>query len=160
MVEGIGNFKAGNQYTVMRLPSRITENIRMGVVICFEVIFPDLVRRFVREGADFMITITNDAWFGKSSAPYQHFSMVVFRSIENRVPFVRAANTGISGFIDANGQILESTDLFTVSAIASTVNFSGQKTFYTRAGDIFANICGIITSALVLLRIRASKKQR
>lgn len=160
MVEGIGNFKAGNQYTVMQLPSRVTEKMSMGVVICFEVIFPALVRRFVREGADFMITITNDAWFGKSSAPYQHFSMVVFRSIENRVPFVRAANTGISGFIDANGQILESTDLFTASAITNIITFSGQRTFYTLAGDIFADICGIITLALVLLRIRASKKQR
>ena len=157
MVEGIGNFTAGNRYTVMTLPSMNREKIRMGVVICFEVIFPDLVRRFVREGADFMITITNDAWFGRSSAPYQHFSMVVFRSIENRVPFIRAANTGISGFIDAGGQILKSTDLFTVAAVANRVGLSGQRTFYTRAGDIFTFICVIISFALILFSIRLSK---
>jgi apolipoprotein N-acyltransferase len=158
MVEGIGDFTAGNRYTVMRLPPMNREEIRMGVVICFEVIFPDLVRQFVREGADFMITITNDAWFGRSSAPYQHFSMVVFRSIENRVPFIRAANTGISGFIDVNGQILKSTDLFTEAAIANRVSLSGQPTFYTRAGDIFAYSCGIMSTALILIRIRTSKR--
>ena len=60
---------------------------RFGVVICFEVIFPNLVREFVRDGADFMVTITNDAWFGNSAAPYQHFGMVVLRAVENHVAF-------------------------------------------------------------------------
>ncbi|GIW54952.1 MAG: hypothetical protein KatS3mg082_1356 [Nitrospiraceae bacterium] len=72
-------------------------------MICYEVIFPDLVRQFVANGAEFMATITNDAWFGRSAAPYQHFGMVVFRSVENRVAFARAANTGVSGFIDPSG---------------------------------------------------------
>ena len=170
MVEGIGNFTAGTRYTPMTLPirgdqgSHFPENrpqphtTKMGVVICFEVIFPDLVRRFVKEGADLMITITNDAWFGRSSAPYQHFSMVIFRSIENRVPFVRVANTGISGVIEANGHIRQSTDLFTTAAFTDTVHFSGRRTFYTRAGDLFVYICGIITAILILVRIRTRKR--
>ena len=156
MVTGIGNFSAGNSYTVMRVPSSSGET-RLGVVICFEVIFPDLVRRYVREGTDIMVTITNDAWFGRSSAPYQHFAMVVFRSIENRVPFVRAANTGISGFIEATGEIRLRTDIFSTVAVHDQVRYSGERTFYTKAGNIFSDICGIITFGLILLRIRREK---
>lgn len=100
MVEGIGDFTSGEEYSVMK-----TDGGRFGVVICYEIIFPELVREFVKKDANFMTTITNDAWFGKSSAPYQHFSMAVFRAIENRVPVVRAANTGISGTIDSLGRI-------------------------------------------------------
>lgn len=159
IVEGIGDFAAGNRYTIMQLPSSDTDEMRLGVLICFEVIFPDLARRFVRNGADLIVTITNDAWFGNSSAPYQHFSMAVFRSIENRVPIVRAANTGISGFIDATGRIRETTDLFTATAIADTISIFDQRTVYTQAGDIFTDICGIISIALILLRIRTGRKE-
>ena len=77
------------------------------------MIFPDLVRQFAANGAEFLVTITNDGWFGPSSAPAQHFAMVVFRSVENHLAFARAANTGISGFIDPFGQIIEATPLFT-----------------------------------------------
>src|SRR4030066_2209986 len=89
-----------------------TDGGRFGVVICYEIIFPELVREFVKKDANFKGTITNDAWFGKSSAPYQHFSMAVFRAVENRVPIVRAANTGISGSIDSYGRIKKTTDIF------------------------------------------------
>lgn len=165
MVEGIGDFAPGKDYTIFSFPltthsasggSQLTTPF--GVVICFEVIFPELVRRFVQEGADMMITITNDAWFGRSSAPYQHFSMVVFRSVENRVPFVRAANTGISGFIEVSGRIRQTTDLFTEAALTDTVRISGRRTLYTRLGDLFADVCGIITLVFVLFRIRISKQ--
>ena len=105
-----------------------------------------------------MITITNDAWFGRSSAPYQHFSMAVFRSVENRVPFVRAANTGISGFIEASGRIRQATDLFTEAALTDRVMIGGRRTLYTRLGDLFADVCGIMTLVFVLARIRISKQ--
>jgi len=77
---------------------------RFGTVICYEIIFPGLVRKFVNGGSEYIVTITNDAWFGKTSAPYQHFSMAVLRAVENRVPVARAANTGVSGFIDSKGK--------------------------------------------------------
>ena len=91
--------------------------MKFGVVICYEVIFPDLVRRFASSGAEFLVTITNDAWFGDSSAPSQHFSMVVFRSVENHLAFARAANTGISGFIDPFGRIIAASPIFTQTAL-------------------------------------------
>ena len=141
MVEGIGDFTSGEEYSVMK-----TDGGRFGVVICYEIIFPELVREFVKKDANFMTTITNDAWFGKSSAPYQHFSMAVFRAIENRVPVVRAANTGISGTIDSLGRIKKATDIFVETYITDEIEISKEhkKTFYTRYGDIFSYICTLL----------------
>jgi apolipoprotein N-acyltransferase len=149
LVEGIGDFAPGDEYTVMDLPEG-----KVGTAICFEVIFPGLVREFVRNGAQLMTTITNDAWFGRSSAAYQHFSMVVFRAVENRVAFVRAANTGISGFIEPTGRITQQSPLFVEAALISKLPLSspGDLTFYTRWGDIFAYLCAIITSVFWLRR--------
>jgi apolipoprotein N-acyltransferase len=134
--EGIGNFKSGKKIYNFSLPQG-----KFGVLICFEIIFPDLCRRFVKEGADFLVTITNDAWFGKTSAPYQHFSMAVFRAIENRVFIARAANTGITGFIDPNGRILKQGEIFAEEAMHGTIRLSKRKTFYTLYGDAFAWLC-------------------
>jgi apolipoprotein N-acyltransferase len=139
LVVGIGDFLPGNAPEVMQGPGG-----RFGVVICFEVIFPDLVRRFVDLGADYMVTITNDAWFGRSSAPYQHFSMVVFRAVENRVYFARAANTGISGFIDPFGRVLQKSGIFTEEAVTGEIRTGGPRTFYTAYGDLFAQACVIL----------------
>jgi apolipoprotein N-acyltransferase len=140
LVVGIGDFVPGAGPRVIGAPGG-----RLGIVICFEVIFPDLVRQFVDQGADYMVTITNDAWFGRSGAPYQHFAMVVFRAIENRVAFARAANTGISGFIDAEGHILRTTELFVEGALSGEVRTGGPRTFYTAYGDVFAHLCVILT---------------
>ncbi|MCI0525998.1 MAG: apolipoprotein N-acyltransferase, partial [Nitrospira sp.] len=136
---------AGQKFTVME-----SSRARFGVVICFEVIFPDLVRKFVKQGAQFMATLTNDAWFGRSSAPYQHFSMVVFRAVENRVPFIRAANTGITGSIDATGRIQGTTDLFIKTYLVQEINLKSIKSFYTQYGDLFAYLCGIIALVTIM----------
>ena len=148
MVTGIGDFVPGNNYTLFRTPQA-----RFGVVICFEVIFPDLVRHFVLNGAEVMATITNDAWFGKSAAPYQHFAMVVFRAVENRVYFARAANTGISGFISPKGETLEASQLFVEDALLQTISPSTTRTIYTTYGDIFAWICIFITGIVMILAL-------
>ena len=140
LVVGIGDFVPGSGPRVMSGPGGT-----LGVVICFEVIFPDLVRQFVDQGADYMVTITNDAWFGRTSAPYQHFAMVVFRAVENRVPFARAANTGISGFIDAGGHILRTTEIFVEGALSGEVRTGGPRTIYTAYGDLFTYGCAILT---------------
>ncbi len=134
--EGIGNFKPGKEIYNFSLPQS-----KFGVVICFEIIFPDLCRRFVKRGANFLVTITNDAWFGKTSAPYQHFSMAAFRAVENHVCVARAANTGITGLIDPRGKILRQGGIFTEEAMSGTIRLMRKKTFYTLYGDIFAWLC-------------------
>jgi len=108
------------------------------------------VRELAKRGAEFMVTVTNDAWYGVSSAPYQHFGMVVLRAVENRVAFARAANTGISGFIDPQGRILLATTIFSEQAVTGDIPLGRTRTFYTRHGDVFAYTCAIITGLLLL----------
>ncbi len=149
LVEGIGDFEAGTEATVFTPAVRPgTPQPHIGVVICYEVIFPDLVREFVARGANVMTTITNDAWFGDSSAPSQHFAMVVLRAVENRVAFARSANTGISGLIDPSGRILLATPIFTEQAVSGRIPLRRTLTFYSRYGDVFAYACVIITALL------------
>jgi len=151
MVQARGDFQRGREYTVMQLkPPQGGGPVSFSTVICYEIIFPDLVRRFVDRGAAVMTTITNDAWFGRSAAPYQHFAMAVFRAVENRVPVARAANTGVSGFIDSRGRVLAATDIFTEAfLVAGLVPASGSRTFYTRYGDVFAWMC--VATILVIV---------
>jgi len=151
--EGIGNFKSGKVIYNFSLPQG-----RFGVLICFEIIFPDLCRRFVKKGADFLVTITNDAWFGRTSAAYQHFSIAVFRAVENRVFIARAANTGITGFIDPKGKILKKGEIFTEEAMIDTIRLSKTKTFYTLYGDVFTWICSGFS--LLLLGYALLQKKR
>jgi apolipoprotein N-acyltransferase len=153
LVQGIGDFRSGETYTVMAMPQG-----RFAVLICFEVIFPDLVRHFAQRGAQFLVNITNDAWFGYSPASYQHLSMVVFRAVENRLPVVRAANTGISAVIDATGRIRQQTDLFVRAWIKDRITIAeGRTTFYTRRGDLFAYGCVLLTALALVWGIIRSK---
>ncbi|MCK5553025.1 MAG: apolipoprotein N-acyltransferase, partial [Deltaproteobacteria bacterium] len=122
-----------------------------GVLICFEIIFPNLCRKFVKAGAQFLVTITNDAWFGRTSAPYQHLSMATFRAVENRVSIARAANTGISAFIDAKGEIRKRSDIFVRETLVGHINPKIEGTFYTRYGDVFALVSSAIAFLLILL---------
>lgn len=162
-VEGIGDFQAGPGPTIFSVPLRpsstapATRSVKFGVLICYEVIFPDLVRRVAASGAEFLVTITNDAWFGMSNAPSQHFSMVVFRSVENHLAFARAANTGISGFIDPFGQIIQSSPVFTQAALETTIAIRQPHTFYTRYGDVFAYGCMVISILLCLFGLFGTK---
>jgi apolipoprotein N-acyltransferase len=100
LIEMVGDFGEGEEYTVFTMPGG-----KFSVAICFEIIFGDLVRRYFKNGAEFLVNITNDAWFGKSAASYQHLGIVTFRAVENSAWIVRAANTGISGFIEPTGRI-------------------------------------------------------
>ncbi len=104
----LGEFSAGNEFKVFELKGRAL--VKFAALICFEDIFPELARRFVRDGAEFLIVITNDAWYGKSGAAYQHAACSVFRAIETRVPVVRCANTGYSCFINSRGRIYDSVE--------------------------------------------------
>jgi apolipoprotein N-acyltransferase len=154
LVDGIGDFVPGPGPVLMEAAGR-----PLGVAICFEIIFPELVRESARHGARLIVTITNDAWFGRSGAPRQHFSMAVFRAVEHRVPVVRAANTGISGVIDATGRIGPTTALFVEAALVEPVALSPIRTVYTRAGDIFAVGCGILAAIFIVIGRTRGRRQ-
>lgn len=140
MVEAVGDFQTGEAGRVL-----LYKNNRLGVLICYEQIFPALSRHMARNGAEMLVSMTNDAWYGRTGAPYQHFSMAVFRAVENRRPIVRAANTGISGFIDPTGKILSATDIYTDAAVSQTVTLMTIQSLYTRFGDAFATGCLILS---------------
>jgi apolipoprotein N-acyltransferase len=133
---GIGDFEPGRTHTVFHLPRG-----RFGVTICYEVIFPDQVRRYVKQGADFLVNITNDAWFGRSAAPGQHLAMAALRAAENRRYLIRAANTGISAIIDPTGRIVKASEIFVPAVVSGRIQLRRGETFYTRYGDLFAWLC-------------------
>jgi apolipoprotein N-acyltransferase len=129
-----------------------------GILICFEIVFPNLSRNYVQKGADILLTITNDAWFGMSSAAEQHFSMAVFRAVENRRSLARAANTGISGFIGPKGKVYEKSDIFVEASLVYDLPILKIKSFYTIYGDVFAILCSIaIIISFMVKRLLISK---
>jgi apolipoprotein N-acyltransferase len=136
LVVGVGDYIRGDSYI-----KAVTPFGSFGTMICYEIIFPGLVRKFFVRGGDFIVTITNDGWFGKTHGPYQHFSMAVFRAVENRKPVIRAANSGISGFIDSNGKVLSRTELFTRTFLAQEMKTDRTLSAYTKYGDIFSYLC-------------------
>jgi apolipoprotein N-acyltransferase len=147
IVEHVGDFWSGKKGAII-----ILNDHGLGVLICYELIFPYLSRAEVRNGANLLVNITNDAWYGKTSAPYQHFSMTVFRAVENRRALVRAANTGISGFIDPSGRIIVSTPIFEDAAVTKDIPILREITFYTRFGDIFAYLCLAAAGLIILIK--------
>ena len=152
LVEEVGDFKSGQKGQTLPWG----EN-PLGIQICYEMIFPDLSREMARNQAAFLINMTNDAWYGKTSAPYQHFSMAVFRAVENRRSLIRSANTGISGFIDPVGRIIASTPLFEEAVITRPMPVLKTESFYTRYGDVFALTCMAISILLFFFRAISQK---
>ncbi len=143
MAEGaIGDFMPGEKAVVVP-----AEGLRVGTGICYEMIFPELVRGFAAAGADLLANLTNDAWFGTSSGPHQHFQMAVLRAVENRRHLVRAANTGISAIVDPRGRVLARTGLEQTRVLTGTVRAVRGRTLYTRAGNVFAILCAILAAA-------------
>lgn len=126
-------------------PLRV-DGITAGVQICYEIIFPEGTRAFAQNGARLMVNVTNDAWYGRSAASAQELMALPFRAVENRLPVLRAANTGISAAITASGKILHPTPLFETMTTEETVIIPprGNQTFYTRYGEVFAYACTAI----------------
>jgi apolipoprotein N-acyltransferase len=150
LVEAIGTgFAAGTEATLLPVGGR-----PVSVAICYEIIFPDLVRRFVLEGSELLTTITNDAWFGKTSAPYQHFEQASVRAIEEGRYLVRSANTGVSGIVDPYGRVVQRSQIFQPAVVIGEARLLTGTTIYTRIGDAFAYASAIVTIALLLLARR------
>ena len=130
-----------------------SDSIRAGSPICYELIFPDLVRRFVADGAEVLFAITNDAWYGRTGAPHQFLAITALRSAENRVWTARAANTGISAFIDARGRVRSQTRIFERGWLSADLPLRPAPiggSFYTRYGDVFVWVCWSGVAALGL----------
>lgn len=141
----IGELTPGSRITLHEF-----KGIRFGTPICYEIIFPDLVRNFCLGGAEFLVTLTNDGWYGTSSAPYQHFSIAAFRAVENRRYLLRAATTGISGIIDPYGRILKRSELNQQLYLVESISGIKKMTVYTRFGDWFSYL-NLTISALFLI---------
>ena len=121
------------------------------MLICYEAIFPEIARDYVRNGSDLLINLTNDAWFGRSSAPRQLLDMTRMRAIENRIWIARSANTGISALIAPDGQTYKETSLFEAVSVAGSVELGSRSSLYLRFGDILPALCLLLTSGSLLL---------
>jgi apolipoprotein N-acyltransferase len=157
-VQAAGDFSKGSEYIMMNF-----RGDPFSTLICYEVIFPESVRAFARRGATFFINITNDSWFGRSAAPYQHFQFSIFRAIESERYFIRCASTGISGIISPQGKILAQTEIFSRELLQADIRPIHESTLYCRTGDWLAIGCVIITLALIislLFRWFQSRKYR
>jgi len=144
VVVGFGDMFAGREQTLFKV-----HGAKLAVLICYESVFPDLTRTAVKRGADILINITNDAWYGKSSAPYQLLAMAAMRSAETKAPMVRVANTGISAMIQSDGTITARTALFERGTETEHVYWRQEKTAYVQIGDIFAETCFALTFAVL-----------
>jgi len=145
MVEDIGEFSPGEQPGVLTFQGK-----SLGVLICYEIIFPELARKCIQRGSSCLVTITNDAWFGRTSASYQHNSMATLRAVENRVFVLRAANSGITSVIDPTGKIISATELFTPAVVTGKIKLIKTSTFYSRYGDVFALMCIVLSVLFVV----------
>jgi apolipoprotein N-acyltransferase len=150
LVQAIGRgFDPGDEATLLPVGAH-----QVSTAICYEIIYPNLVRRFVREGSELLTTITNDSWFGRTSAPYQHFDQASMRAIEEGRYLVRAANTGVSGIVDPYGRVLDRTAIYEPALVVGDVRLLTTSTMYSRTGDVFAYASAVATLALVLLSVR------
>ncbi len=152
LVVGVGDFIPGKG----PIPLTVGDE-KTGVLICYEGIFPQISRGYKKKGATLLVNITNDAWFGTSSAPYQHLTMTAFRAIENRLYIIRAANTGISAIISPTGEIISRTGLFERTALNGVVGFVDECTFYSKYGNVFIYLCFICLTGIFFISLKRRK---
>lgn len=157
---GVGGWDVGQDTTVFSFSDDRGRIRQFGAVICYESSYPGFVRHFTNRGADFLVVITNDSWWGRTPGPRQHLQMSVLRAIENRRAIARAANGGISAFIDPYGRILYETELFTRTQTAYEIPVYDHMTFYARYGDAFSKICLLLGVLPVVASIGERMRKR
>jgi apolipoprotein N-acyltransferase len=148
LVEAVSAFSRGTRVTMLPV-----EGHMVSTAICYEVTYPALAREAVRQGSEMLTTITNDGWYGESSAAFQHFEMAAMRAIEQGRYLARAANTGISGLVDPYGRVVIRTRLFETVAVVGEARFVQATTVYARIGDVAAYVSALIT----VLAVAASR---
>jgi apolipoprotein N-acyltransferase len=153
LVEQVGGFTAGREMVL--LP---TSEGPISTAICYEIVFPRLVRESVLRGSQLLTTITNDAWYGRSSAPFQHFLQARMRAIEQGRYLARAANTGISGFVDPYGRVLDRSEIFEREILVGEVRMLESRTIYGTIGDLFAYVSAALTAAALIFAPRQGSR--
>jgi apolipoprotein N-acyltransferase len=148
LVEAVSSFSAGQVVTLLPVNGHMVTT-----AVCYEVTYPDLIREGVVRGSELLTTITNDSWYGQSSAAYQHFEMAAMRAIEEGRYLVRSANTGISGIVDPYGRVLARTKLFETVAVVGEARFVQQKTVYAKIGDSVAYAAAALTVLALLAAV-------
>jgi apolipoprotein N-acyltransferase len=147
IVEAVSDFSPGTHTLLLPVAGH-----QASTAICYEVIFASLIRDFVEHGSELLTTITNDAWYGWSSAAYQHWQQASMRSIEEGRYLARAANTGISGFVDPYGRVLQKSELFKSAVLTEDVRFISSRTIYGRIGDLAGWLSVAFTAAALMVR--------
>jgi apolipoprotein N-acyltransferase len=150
LVEAVSDFAAGEDAVLLPVKGHM-----ISTAICYEIVYPDLVRRFVREGSELLTTITNDAWFGRTSAPYQHFEQASMRAIEEGRYLVRSANTGISGIVDPYGRVLAESAIFQPAVTVGDVRLLRDSTIYARVGDV----CAYASLLMAVILLAATRRR-
>jgi apolipoprotein N-acyltransferase len=145
IVEAVSNFTPGQEPVLLPVG-----NHKVSTAICYEVIYGSLMRRFVTDGSELLTTITNDAWYGRSSAAYQHWDQASLRAIENGRYLARSANTGVSGFVDPYGRVLQKSALFEQAVLVDDLRFLQTRTVYSNVGDLVAWLSLAFTAAALL----------
>jgi len=140
----VPNFSHGTRIKVFFLNGH-----RYGVFICYEAVFAEEVRQFARMGAQVLVNLSDDGWYGDTSAPWQHLNMARMRAIENRRWLLRDTNNGVTASIDPYGRVLQSIPRHGVDVLAARFGFNSQITFYTAHGDVFAWLCAILAMGMV-----------
>jgi apolipoprotein N-acyltransferase len=153
IVEAVSNFTPGLEHVLLPVGDHL-----ISTAICYEVIYGSLMRRFVTGGSELLTTITNDAWYGWSSAAYQHWDQASLRAIENGRYVARAANTGVSGFVDPYGRVLQKSALFEQAVLVDEVRFLRARTIYARIGDLVAWLSLAFTAAALLATWRRASR--
>jgi apolipoprotein N-acyltransferase len=153
LVETVSDFTPGTEPVLMPIGSR-----RVTTAICYEVIYPHLVSAAVDRGAELLTTITNDAWYGPTSAPLQHFEQAAMRAIEQGRYLARSANTGVSGVVDPYGRVLVRSRLFERETIVHDVRLLDGRTIYGRLGDTFAYLCVALSVAALAAATRSGQR--
>jgi apolipoprotein N-acyltransferase len=149
LTRNAGKFTHGWKRTVFRLNGH-----HYGIFICYESIFADEIRQFVVNGAEVLVNISDDGWYGDTSAPWQHLNMARMRAVENRRWLVRDTNTGVTAAIDPYGRVTASAPRHEFTSLAVRYGFNDELTFYTRFGDVFALLCGILSLATLARAVR------
>ena len=146
LVQGVGDFKPGRSIDPL-----CWDHTCVGLLICYEAILKDLARTMAERGAQLLVNITNDAWFGDTSCPEQHLMLASLRAVENRLYLVRSANTGISAVVDPLGRIRARTPVFTEALLVEEVRLGSMRTVYQRWGDVLPKLCAAIAVVLVAM---------